>query len=150
MFSRPTINAIRYRVRDVTRFIEAPCPCGAPLRRIEPIRGRRDEVVVMGAGNIYPEIFERVLQDVVGIAENWQVAVRQEGLHDILEFRIELTNGVSPSAVETAIQTKLRTLYPDIWANRACGMYELKFRFLRPGSIEQGRKRRRLIDERAV
>jgi hypothetical protein len=29
-------------------------------------------------------------------------------------------------------------------------MYELNFRFLPPGSIEQGRKRRRLIDERAA
>jgi phenylacetate-CoA ligase len=148
--SRRTMPFIRYRVHDVTRFIEAPCPCGAPLRRIEPIRGRRDEIVVMGAGNMYPEMFERVLQDVVGIAENWQVAVRQEGLHDILEFRIELRNGASPSAVETAIQSNLRIRYPDVWANRACGMYELKFRFLALGSIEQGRKRRRLVDERVA
>ncbi len=60
----------------------------------------------MGAGNMYPEIFERVLHDVAGIAENWQVVVRQEGLHDVLEFRLELTNGISPSAVETAIQSE--------------------------------------------
>jgi len=148
--SRRTMPFIRYRVHDVTRFIEGPCLCGAPLRRIERIRGRRDEMVVMGAGNMYPEIFERVLHDVAGIAENWQVAVRQEGLHDVLEFRLELTNGTSASAVETAIQANLKTLYPDVWANHACGMYQLSFRFLPPGSIEQGRKRRRLIDERAA
>ena len=148
--SRRTMPFIRYRVRDITRFIDAPCPCGAPLRRIERIRGRRDEMVVMGAGNMYPEIFERVLQDVKGIDENWQVAVRQEGLHDVLEFRMELTDGVSPSTVEAAIQSNLKTLYPDVWANQDCGMYQLSFRFLSPGSIEQGRKRRRLIDERAA
>ena len=85
--ARRTMPFIRYRVQDVTRFIDAPCPCGAPLRRIERIRGRRDEMVVMGAGNMYPEIFERILHDVGGIAENWQVVVRQEGLHDVLEFR---------------------------------------------------------------
>ena len=56
----------------------------------------------MGAGNMYPEIFERILHDVAGISENWQVVVRQEGLHDVLEFRLELTNGISSSAVETA------------------------------------------------
>ncbi len=148
--ARRTMPFIRYRVHDVTRFIPSPCPCGAPLRRIERIRGRRDEMVVMGAGNMYPEIFERVLHDVAGIAENWQVVVRQEGRHDILEFRLELTDGVSSSAVESAIQANLKALYPDVWANYACGMYQLNFRFLPLGSIEQGRKKRRLVDERAA
>src|SRR5579875_2634791 len=35
--SRRTEPFIRYRVRDVTRFLEEPCPCGAPLRRIDMI-----------------------------------------------------------------------------------------------------------------
>ena len=106
--SRRTMPLIRYRVRDVTRFIDEPCPCGATIRRMAKIRGRRDEMVVMGAGNMYPEIFERVLHDVEGISENWQVAVRQEGVHDILEFRLELTNGMSPSTVENAVRKNLK------------------------------------------
>jgi phenylacetate-CoA ligase len=148
--SRRTMPFIRYRVHDVTRFIDEPCPCGAPLRRIERIRGRRDEMVVMGAGNMYPEIFERVLHDVAGVGENWQVVVRQDGLHDILEFRVELTDGADASVAEAAIQMNLKTLYPDVWANHACGMYQINFCFLPPGSIEHGRKRKRLIDERAA
>ena len=148
--ARRTMPFIRYRVHDVTRFMKSPCPCGAPLQRIERIRGRRDEMVVMGAGNMYPEIFERVLHDVVGVSENWQVVVRQEGLHDVLEFRLELTNGTSHSAVEAAVQGNLKNLYPDVWANHTCGMYKINFRFFPPGTIEQGRKRRRLVDERGV
>ena len=148
--TRRTMPFIRYRVHDVTRFLPEPCPCRAPLQRIERIRGRIDEMVVMGAGNMYPEIFERILRDVVGIAENWQVAVRQEGLHDVLEFRLELTNGINTTAVEAAVQANLKSLYPEVWANQACGMYELNFRFLPPGSLAQGRKRRRLVDERAA
>ncbi len=148
--ARRTMPFIRYRTHDVSRFIPTPCPCGAPLRRIERIRGRRDEMVVMGAGNMYPEIFERVLHNVAGITENWQVVVRQEGLHDILEFRLEQRNGISAAQVESAIQTNLKSLYPDVWANHACGMYQISFRFLPAGSLAQGRKRRRLIDERAA
>jgi phenylacetate-CoA ligase len=147
--SRRTMPLIRYRVRDVTRWIEEPCPCGATIRRIARIRGRRDEMVVMGAGNMYPEIFERVLHGVEGLSENWQVAVRQEGLHDVLEFRLELTNGSSLSAVESAVRDNLKSRYPDVWANHLCGMYRLAFRFLPPGSLEQGRKQRRLVDERS-
>jgi phenylacetate-CoA ligase len=146
--SRRTEPFIRYRVRDVTRFLEEPCPCGAPLRRIDMIKGRRDEMVVMGAGNMHPAIFERVLHDVEGIGENWQVAVRQEGLRDVLEFRLELTNGIEPRRVEQTISRNLETRYPEIWANHVCGMYRLSFKFLPPGTLAQGRKPKRLVDER--
>ncbi len=147
--SRRTMPLIRYRVRDITRFIEDLCPCGATLRRIAKIKGRRDELVVMGAGNLHPEIMERVLHDVVGVCENWQVAVRQEGRHDLLEFRIELTNGVSSAAVEEAVRRNLQSLYPEMWANHVCGMYQLAFRYLTPGTLGQGRKPKRLVDERS-
>ena len=146
--SRRTMPLIRYRVRDVTRFIDEPCPCGATLRRMARIRGRRDEMVVMGAGNMYPEIFERVLHDVEGVSENWQVAVRQEGIHDILEFRLELTNGTNFASVENDIRKNLEARFPDVWANHLCGMYQLAFRVFSPGGLEQGRKPRRLVDER--
>jgi phenylacetate-CoA ligase len=146
--SRRTMPLIRYRVRDVTRFIEEPCPCGAPLRRMARIHARRDEMVVMGAGNMYPEVFERVLHDVEGVSENWQVAVRQEGVHDILEFRLQLANGIAPASVEDAVRKNLEARYPDVWANYLCGMYRLEFRIFPPGGLEQGRKPRRLVDER--
>jgi phenylacetate-CoA ligase len=146
--SRRTMPLIRYRTRDVTRFIEEPCPCGVTLRRIARIRGRRDEMVVMGAGNMHPEIFEKVLDGVEGVSEAWQVAVRQEGVRDILEFRLELTNGVDHSAVENAIRRNLEVRYPDVWANQLCGMYRLAFNFFPAGGLGQGRKPRRLLDER--
>ena len=146
--SRRTWPLIRYRVRDVTRFLDAPCPCGATLRRIARIRGRRDEMVVMGAGNMHPEIFETVLHDVPGISSNWQVAVRQEGLRDLLEFRLELTDGITPAAVEGEVRKNLESRYPEVWANQVCGMYSLSFRFLPAGTLIPGRKPKRLVDER--
>jgi phenylacetate-CoA ligase len=148
--ARRTMPLVRYRVRDVARWVEDPCPCGAPVRRITRIKGRCDELVVMGAGNMYPEIFERVLHDVQGVSENWQVAVRQEGLHDILEFRLGLSDGVNPAVVESAVRENLNARYPDVWANHVCGMYRLAFRFLPPGNLAQDRKRRRLVDERTA
>jgi phenylacetate-CoA ligase len=148
--SRRTMPLIRYRVRDVTRFLTDPCPCGATIQRVARIKGRRDEMVVMGAGNMYPEIFENILHDIAGVSENWQVAVRQEGTHDVLEFRLELSNGISPTNVESAVRANLQSQYPEVWANHQCGMYRLAFHFLPPGHLGQGRKPRRLVDERGT
>lgn len=147
--ARRTMPLIRYRVRDVARFINEPCPCGVSLRRLSSIKGRRDEMVVMGAGNMHPEIFERVLYGVQGISENWQVAVRQEGRRDILEFRLELSNGIGGAEAEQRVRENLQARYPEVWANQVCGMYQLAFKFLSPGTLGQGRKPRRLVDERA-
>lgn len=146
--SRRTMPLIRYRVRDVTRFIPGDCPCGVRVQRIARIKGRRDEMVVMGAGNMHPEIFEKVLQDVEGITDSWQVAIRQEGTHDIMEFRLELADGISREKVEGSVRRSLETRYPEVWANQVCGMYRLAFRFGPRGSMPQGRKSRRLVDER--
>lgn len=146
--NRRTEPLIRYRMRDVTRFAKEPCPCGVTIGRIEGIRGRRDEMVVMGAGNMHPEIFERILHDVEGISPNWQVAVRQEGLRDILEFRLELTNGVVSEIVEQRVRENLQTRYPEVWANCLCDMYRLNFAYLPPGTFGGTRKARRLVDER--
>jgi len=148
--TRRTEPLIRYRMRDVTRLSEEPCGCGVTIGRIEPIRGRRDEMVVMGAGNMHPEIFERVLHDVEGISSNWQVAVRQEGLQDVLEFRLELTNGIGPERVEQEVRRNLQLRYPEIWGNYLCDMYRLAFCYLPPGTLREGRKARRLVDERAA
>jgi phenylacetate-CoA ligase len=146
--ARRTQPLIRYRMRDVTRWIEGRCACGVRLRRIAPIKGRRDEMVVMGAGNLHPEMFERILHGVEGISDHWQVAIRQEGVRDILEFRLEPTDGIRLPAVQEAVCRNLENLYPEVWANHQCGMYRLEFRLLAPGTLERGRKPRRLVDER--
>ncbi len=145
---RRVMPLIRYRVRDVARVITEPCSCGVTLRRLSAVKGRRDEMVVMGAGNLHPAILENVLHNVEGISPNWQVAVRQEGLHDVLEFRMELTDGIEASRVEQAVRQNIESRYPEMWANHTCGMYRLAFRFHRPGALAQGRKMRRLVDER--
>ncbi len=146
--ARRTEPLIRYRARDITRFIEGPCPCGLPLARLDAIKGRRDEMVVMGAGNMHPAIFERVLHDVPGVAETWQVAVRQEGLRDVIEFRLELVDGISADRVKEHVTRNLEGRFPDVWANHQCGMFQLAFQFVPHGSLTRARKPKRLVDER--
>lgn len=148
--SRRTQPLIRYRARDITRFDAGACPCGATLGRLDMIRGRRDEMVVMGAGNMHPAIFERILHDVEGIGDAWQIAVRQEGLRDVLEFRLELTDGIDSTRVQESVSRNIETRYPDIWANQLCDMYRLAFNFLPAGSLPRARKPKRLVDERVA
>ncbi len=47
--ARRGMPLIRYRTGDLSRFLAGPCRCGAALRRLERLTGRKDERMLPGA-----------------------------------------------------------------------------------------------------
>ena len=147
--SRTVMPLIRYRSTDITKFIEEPCTCTLKVaRRIAKIRGRADEMVNCGMGNLSPWFFEQLLDDLPAITRDWQVGVLRTGNRDTIEFRVELQDGSSADEVGEAIRARVRDRIPDSWRNFQLGLFEFGFRFARPGTLRTGRKLRRLVDER--
>jgi phenylacetate-CoA ligase len=50
--TRRGMPLIRYRTGDISRIITLPCPCGSVLRRMERVKGRWDNRVALGPGNV--------------------------------------------------------------------------------------------------
>ncbi|MDD5544620.1 MAG: hypothetical protein PHX83_15750 [Acidobacteriia bacterium] len=146
--TRRVMPLVRYRAADITRWIDTPCPCGLPMRRIAHIRSRKDEMVVCGMGNISPWVFEAALEGVSGISSEWQVRVTRPRHKDCLELHLELVNGERPDAIGERVKHNLRSLFPDFWKNYEMGLYELEFHGVAPGGLRQGRKLLRLVDAR--
>jgi len=147
--SRRVMPLLRYRTSDVTRFLNGTCTCTLhALRRIEKIRGRCDEMVNCGLGNISPWMFERLLQNVTGIGSDWQVAVTRPGLSDVIELRVELRPGACIESVATEVEASMQATFPDMVRNRAMGLFELRFREFSPGTLRTGRKLRAIVDSR--
>ncbi|WP_395702415.1 F390 synthetase-related protein [Aquabacterium sp.] len=46
-FTRSTQPIVRYRLDDVLQVRRTPCPCGSPLRAIERIEGRCDDMLML-------------------------------------------------------------------------------------------------------
>jgi len=147
--SREIMPLIRYRSTDITRFLTEPCTCVLKsARRIAKIRGRSDEMVNCGMGNLSPWFFEQLLEDVPSVSRDWQVGVTRAGNRDLIEFRLELQNGASPEAVIQAVKDRVARRIPDSWRNYQLGLFEFDFRFSEPGTLRTARKLRRLVDER--
>ena len=51
---RQGMPILRYRTRDLTRFLPGPCPCGRAHRRMDRILGRADDMFIIKGVNIYP------------------------------------------------------------------------------------------------
>src|SRR5204862_4498582 len=125
---RKVMPLIRYRSTDITAIIEEPCTCALKFtRRIAKIRGRSDEMVNCGMGNLSPWFFEQLLDDLPGITRDWQVGMRRTGNRDTIEFRVELLAGATEQGVTDAVKGRVKERIPDSWRNFDLGLFEFGF-----------------------
>ena len=89
--SRRGMPLVRYRIGDLSRFLPEtePCACGFPLRKIAPIKGRVDHMLIIGSGyNVYPDEFDRAILGVPGVTD-YQLTVEKRGYRDVLHLTVE-------------------------------------------------------------
>lgn len=88
---RDAMPLIRYRTRDLTRFIPEPCPCGRTHRRIARFTGRTDDMLIINGVNVFPSQIEEVLLKAKGVGANYFIIVEKEGVLDKLTVQVEIT-----------------------------------------------------------
>jgi phenylacetate-CoA ligase len=81
---------VRYRTRDLTRIIPGPCPCGRTHKRIDRIRGRSDDMLIINGVNIFPMQIEQTLMRMPGIGNNYLIEIHEENYMDRLHVSVEL------------------------------------------------------------
>ena len=81
---------LRYRTRDLTRIIPGPCPCGRTHRRIDRIRGRSDDMMIINGVNIFPLQVEQTLMRIPGIGSNYLIEIHEENYMDKLHVSVEM------------------------------------------------------------
>ncbi len=81
---------LRYRTRDLTRIIPGRCPCGRTHRRIDRIRGRTDDMMIINGVNIFPLQVEQTLMRIPGIGSNYLIEIHEENYMDKLHVTVEM------------------------------------------------------------
>ncbi len=84
---------LRYRTRDITRLTYAPCACGRTSARMEQVRGRSDDMLIIRGVNVFPSQIESVLLEVSGIGPHYEIEVTRQNYLDRLTVKVELTDG---------------------------------------------------------
>jgi phenylacetate-CoA ligase len=147
---RDVMPLIRYRSTDLTHFIDEPCECGLFAKRIAKIRARTDEMVVCGMGNVGPWVFAEVLRKVNGHGADWQAVIKHDGRRDVVELHVELEHFDHQPDVERAVLDNLRAGFADFWKNYEMKLYEFRVVPCEPGSLRNGRKLKRILDQREM
>jgi phenylacetate-CoA ligase len=87
---REGMPLIRYRTKDLTRIIPEPCACGRTHRRIERIKGRTDDMLILKGVNIYPMQVEKKLMEIEGVGTNFLIVLDREGFNDLMTVKVEV------------------------------------------------------------
>lgn len=91
---REGMPILRYRTRDITKIYREPCSCGRVHRRIERIKGRTDDMMIIKGVNVFPLQIEKILMGVPGVGTNFQIILEREGYDDIMHIKVEIQKGV--------------------------------------------------------
>ncbi|WP_461678155.1 phenylacetate--CoA ligase family protein [Solidesulfovibrio sp.] len=87
---REGMPVVRYRTRDMTRFLTGECPCGRVHRRIDRLHGRCDDMLIIKGVNIFPMQIERVLMAMPEVGQDYQIVLERDGYIDNIRVRVEI------------------------------------------------------------
>jgi phenylacetate-CoA ligase len=91
--TKEALPLLRYRTRDIASLNHEPCACGRTLARMSPVRGRRDDMLIVRGVNLYPSEVERVLLAVAGVAPHYQLVVERPRDLDEVTVHCEPADG---------------------------------------------------------
>ena len=143
--SKRAMPMIRYRTRDITAILTAPCACGRTLRRIRRISRRSDDMFIIRGVNIFPSQVEAALLEIEGTVPHYQIILsRSHGL-DQMTVEVEVTPEVFSDTVRDmeALRARIAHAIEHVLGIR------VGLRLVGPHSIARSEgKARRVIDKR--
>ena len=83
---------LRYRTRDLTRFIPGECPCGRTHRRLARFVGRSDDMIILKGVNIFPIQIEKILMNFKELGSNYLITIETVGYNDEMLIEVELSD----------------------------------------------------------
>jgi phenylacetate-CoA ligase len=137
---------IRYRTGDLCSLDPRPCPCGRTLTRMSRIRGRIDDLIIMGAVKVFPSQIEQLILEIEGLQPHYEITVDRSGGTDTLEVRVEI--GAEVPVDEMRALQELR----ERMSRRLADLLDIPARvtLVEPRAIPrpEGGKARRVVDKR--
>lgn len=93
---------IRYRTRDLTRLLPGTA---RPMRRIDKITGRSDDMMIIRGVNVFPTQIEEEVVKIPQFSESYEIHLTREGNLDSMNVHVELRPG--SANLSTAEQQEL-------------------------------------------
>jgi phenylacetate-CoA ligase len=137
--SKEAMPVIRYRTRDLTRLLPGN---GRAMRRMDRIKGRSDDMLIIRGVNVFPSQIEAALAQEEAFAPHYVLEVTRPGRLDELEIIVETRTVVAADAATQLANHAMHLIKSQVGVTA-------RVRAVAPGSIERSQgKAKRVIDKR--
>lgn len=145
--TKEAFPVLRYRTHDLTVIDESPCECGRTLARMQKVRSRTDDMLIIRGVNVFPSQIEDVLFKIEGIEPHYLIVIGRDGAMDDIEVQIEVAEEIF-SDVMADMVAFTKSVAERIYS--VIGLHA-KVRLVEPGTIERtAGKAKRVIDNRRI
>ncbi len=104
---KEALPVVRYRTGDITRLLPGST---RSMRRIEKIKARIDDMIILRGVNIYPSLIEEQILKVDGLTPNYLIERYSDGSLDQLRVRVERKNAdLNPGDLSKALQYNIKS-----------------------------------------
>ncbi|MGH6989697.1 MAG: AMP-binding protein, partial [Stellaceae bacterium] len=137
--TKEAMPVIRYRTRDLTRLLPGS---GRAMRRIERIKGRSDDMLIIRGVNVFPTQIEAVLAMEERFAPHYVLEVTRPDRLDELAVIVETRATLGPDEATSLADRAVHLIKAHVGVTTTV-------RAVAPGTIERSQgKAKRVIDKR--
>ena len=114
---REAMPLLRYRTRDLTRILPGKCPCGREHKRLDRMKGRSDDMIILKGVNIFPIQIETVLMQYKQLASDYLITLETLEDNDSMTVEVELSEQANVddyAALQNLTKDITRTLRDEI------------------------------------
>ena len=88
--NREAMPLLRYRTRDLTRILPGECPCGRHHKRLDRMKGRSDDMMILKGVNIFPIQIENILMQYRELGTDYLITLTNLDANDEMTVEVEL------------------------------------------------------------
>ena len=130
--NREAMPLLRYRTRDLTRILPGDCPCGRHHKRLDRMKGRSDDMMILKGVNIFPIQIETVLMQFPELGNEYLITLTNLDANDTMTVEVELKEFTDDYArLQSLTKEITRQLRDEI-------LITPQVRLVPKGSISQG------------
>jgi len=87
---REAMPLLRYRTRDLTRILPGECACGRHHLRLDRMKGRSDDMIILKGVNIFPIQIETILMQFQELASDYLITLETVDDNDAMTVDVEM------------------------------------------------------------
>lgn len=141
---KQAIPVLRYRTHDLTCVVTEPCPCGRTHARMQKVRSRSDDMLIIRGTNVFPSQVEDVLSSIKGVTPHYRIIVEEVDGLDRMTVQTEIKPEIFSDSFKKMdefrayVAEKLKSVL----------LVSVRVQLIEPGGIERATGKAKHVEDR--